>query len=742
VEVLNDGSDGGTAIVRARGTDDIHWLVEHTLIKAAAANGGREYSEPFGADITIDYILEPDSRVLQIDISVFNRGDGPFSLADAALFQYGETMDQFLFAGDVIQLAGLGLDAGLPWLLASDGEGAYVLGVEDGNLATVAFSGVRVGVDLNQLNDGFNLAPGQTKTLTRFLAVGDGDGSGAIEALLERNPRPLRDQPAEVGVIRGTVSDPSGAPTAASVLVQARTPDGEWDNLYRAVTEEDGAFRIVVPEFAEAWAYRLVAEGDGRDDAPAVEVSVGDPHVELTLEPHGALHYAITADGAPGPGRLTMIRDDGRRMDFWLADQGTLGIPPGSWEWIVTRGYEFTPARGTLTLSDGGEASIDPALTRAVDTTGWISVDTHVHTSDSPDSRVPQAQQLLQAAAHGLDIVIHTEHENIVDRSVVPVEAGLAEWVNNVTGEEVTSVAVEHMTMFPVVPDGSPRGGFIEWYGMDIEQLFAAMRDRSDGGVNLLNHPGWLDDIGWDRVTASPTLDDPTLLGFEADAPLWSWNLDGVEVMNGHRSIFMDGNRRFDNWMSMVNWGKKLIAVGCSDAHGTGVGFPRTYVRAPSDHPAELDLDALTESFQTGQAMASAGGFATVFIDGVGPGGQVTDTDGEVEVEVQIQALAEIDVTHFVVFVNCDQVASVIAPTPDEIIKFDGTITVPVDGDGYVVVAAFGAGPLPTGLPQFDPAGVPRVLTNPIYIDGDGDGEFTGPGGRECSYDLGFAAAQ
>ncbi len=742
VEVLNDGSDGGAAIVRARGEDDIHWLVEHTLIKAAASSGGRPYSEPYGADIVVDYILEPGSNVLFIDLSVTNLSGAPFALVDAALFQHGATMDEHSFSSNQIEIASLNLDAGLPWIVASDGDGAYALGVEDGNLATVTFSGVQTGVDINQLNDGFSLAHGARKTLRRYFSVGDGDGGTAIEPLLAANPTPLREQEAEIGVIDGTVADASGAATAAHVLVQARGAEGGWGTLYRARTDSGGGFRVVVPEFTAAWDFRLIAQGAGRDDADPVEVDPGDSGVALTLQPHGTLAYAVTNDAADGPGRIQMRRDDGRQATYWVTGSGTVDIPPGTWDWTVTRGYEWSPATGTVTVPDDGEASIEAPLTRAFDTTGWISVDTHVHSSDSPDSREPPADQLLHAAAHGLDIVVHTEHEHIVDRRAVPVEAELADWVNNVIGEEVTSIAVEHMTMFPAEPTDAPRGGYVEWYGLDIDQLFAAMRERSGDGVNLINHPGWLDDIGWDRVAGAPTLADPTLLGFEADAPLWSWNLDGIEVQNGHANVFIDGNRRWDNWMSMVNHGAKMIAVGCSDAHGPGVGFPRTYVRAPSDAPADLDLDDLTNSFRTGQATVSAGAFATITLDGVGPGEQVTDTDGEVTIDLTIQALEEIEVTHFVAFVNCDQVASVVT-VPDAITKFDGEVTIPVptDGDAHIVVAAFGSAGYPDGLPSGG-SKTPRAMTNPVYVDGDGDGEFTAPGGHECSYALGFDQAE
>lgn len=739
VEVVNDGSNGEAAVVRARGSDAIHWLVEHTLIKEAANSGGRPFSEPYGAQILLEYVLEPDSPVLRIDIAVRNEGDTAFQLADAALFQWGETLSQYTFSSDDVSVAGLNLDAGLPWLLASDNDTSYAFGIEASNLATVQFSGVRVAVDLAGLVGGFALAPGESQLLSRYFAVGAGDGGEVIEPLLQRVPEPIEDQTATPGVVSGQLLGSDG-PTGGTIEVLAEGPNG-FSPLYTAVVGDDGAFEVVVPDFATAWTFGLRAGGPGRDSADVVPVNVGDT-VDLALEPAGSLAYAISNDGVAAPGKLVLRRQGGGSATFYLVGDGVVPLPPGTWDWTVTRGYEYGSVTGTVEIPEGGEASLSADLPLVLDTTGWISVDTHVHSSDSPDSDVPQDIRLQQGAAQGLDVIIHTEHENIVDRSTVPAEAGVADWVTNVIGEEVTSVAVEHMTMFPAVPDGSPRGGYVEWYGLDMEELFEAMRTRSDGGVNLLNHPGWMNDIGWDRLTASPTT-DPTLLGFTADDALWSWDFDGLEVMNGHGNIFNDGSRRFDNWMSMLNAGHKKIAVGCSDAHGNGgVGFPRTYVTAPSDVPAELDVAALTASFRGGNATVSAGAFITGSIDGAGPGEQITDTDGEVTLDVRIDALPEIDVTHYVVFVNCDMAASVLATAPEAVTKVDGSVPLTISGDSHVVVAAFGSNALPDGLPQYNATRAPRAILNPIYVDADGDGAFSAPGGRECSYDLDVSAAR
>jgi len=52
------------------------------------------------------------------------------------------------------------------------------------------------------------------------------------------------------------------------------------------------------------------------------------------------------------------------------------------------------------------------------------------------------------------------------------------------------------------------------------------------------------------------------------------------------------------------------------------------------------------------------------------------------------------------------------------------------------VVAGFGANLYPRGLASFNPTGVPRFLTNAIFVDADGIGRFDPPGGKACSYSI------
>lgn len=738
LEIVSDGSDGGAAVVRATGTDDHYWVVEYTLIEAAMESGGKELSAPFGVEWVVEYTLEPDSSVLEAELILTNTGDQDLELATAALLSVGGTMDTFAYAPREISVGGFGFELGMPWFMATDGEDALAYTVERGNLAYLGVSGVEVAVDVDQaLSDPIDIKPGQTDRRRVFLAVGGGAGPSATEPLAAVNPEPMPDQTYSLAWVQGEVRDTAGAAVPeAHVEIQARASGAGWGTLDRGRADGSGTFRLPLMDLEEDWEWRLVATAPGRHDSAAVAVEPGDEGVVLELSEAGLLLVAAT-DGAgePSPVRLDLASlDGGEDVDLWVMGSEAVPVPPGAYAWTATRGYEHSVSSGTVEVPAGGEAELAVELQHLVDTSGWVSIDTHVHSWDSPDSRIDPAVVLEHAAAHGLDLVLHTEHEHIVDRSELPVEAGLVAWVDNIIGEEVTATIPEHLTMFPVAPDGTPRGGIVEWYGRDLDELFGLMRERSGGGVNILNHPGYLETIGWDRLLVEPTLDDPTLLGLAPDAALWSWDLDGIEVMNGHRRIFTEDHGRWNNWQSMLNAGQPVVAVGCSDSHsGDDVGFPRSYFPAASDAPGEVEDAEAVAAFQQGQVLSSAGAFARVSLEGAGLGELVSVPGGEALLDVHIEAIPEIDVTFLSVFVNCDEVLTVAADDPDGVVKLSTSLDLALTEDSHVTVAAFGEERLPAGLPQYDPAGVPRVLTSPIWVDVDGDGAFTAPGGKECA---------
>lgn len=181
-----------------------------------------------------------------------------------------------------------------------------------------------------------------------------------------------------------------------------------------------------------------------------------------------------------------------------------------------------------------------------------------------------------------------------------------------------------------------------------------------------------------------------------------------------------------------------MTGLVVTDIHGQDVpGQPRTFFASATDEPLGLREEAFVASLIGGRALMSAGAFARVEINGLaGLGELVTDTDGAVDLELRIQAIPEIDVTHFLVFLNCDEALKLPTTKPDGLVKYEGTLSIPVLEDAHIVVAGFGVNRLPRGLSSFNPAGIPRFLTNPVFADADGNGRFDPPGGKECSYSI------
>ncbi|MBM3957892.1 MAG: hypothetical protein FJ313_07560 [Gemmatimonadetes bacterium] len=233
------------------------------------------------------------------------------------------------------------------------------------------------------------------------------------------------------------------------------------------------------------------------------------------------------------------------------------------------------------------------------------------------------------------------------------------------------------------------------------------------------------------------------MLGFPPDAELWSWDFNAIELMNGPRVIFRNppgalAGALFDDWMGFHNLGHRIVALGSSDTHGEeGPGEVRTYFASPTDDPVSFDGQDLVDALVAGRAVVSAGAFIRLTAGGqAGPGDMIGAGGGTVDVAIRVEAPPAVDVAYVTVFRNCDQVASVLATDPHGVVKLDVTVPVAVTQDSHVVVAAFGAETMPPGLVQYSPAGRPRGVTNPVFVDHDGDGAFTPPGVKSCVYDL------
>jgi len=755
IEIINDGLDGEAAIVRVHGTDDIYWLLEYELIQRAFDSGiPKGVSDPFDLNITVDYILEPGSPTLKIVYQLENQLNRFNSISAAfSLLSSGNGPSINSFSSFDLNVEGLELQYGIPWITAYSEQSTYIYGVNSNQLVTTHIQGVDATIDASQLSNtwlGQLLAPaGDSKdTLTRefFVSVTPSDEVDAINQYLDSTPKTVDTLPTPVSVL--VIDASTGKPIEGAIIkfqtkTQAFLEGWPWNTFATTYTNAQGLSEKTVPliSYLKEQGYRAIATAPGREDSqPIALVSSEDNQLVFEMSGQGNVEYNVTdSTGQEIPSQISFWQNDNLIQRFYVeSGSGTLRIPPGEYDVGISRGFEYTIVEMPITIESTNPAQLTVSLTRMVDTKGYMSFDAHVHSSPSPDSEVSPSDRITSAAATGLEVVVSTDHEIITDLQPAITATNLDPWVATVIGQEVTATLPNHTIAYPIVQDTSdPRGGPIPWYGLDIAEIFAAEKARG-AQVRTIAHPrsSYLNHIEWDRIAGEPGVDNLTDLAFAEDAQLWSWDFEALEYQNGPQNVFETGV--FEDWMSFLNHGHRITATGASDVHGSGPpGMPRTYFRSTSDNPETFVQADMISAVQNNQAIVSTGAFATITANGTAQIGDIlTDSDGVVSLQVLVQAIPSIDIDHIKIYMNCDEVVTALASNPiDSAIKLDETfqIAVPTDKDAYIIVLGFGKNSMPRELSQYNPSGAPRVTTNPIFIDTDGNGLFDAPGGKQCN---------
>lgn len=754
IEIINDGSDGQAAIVRVHGADSIYWLLELELIQRAFEDGQpKGLSSPFDLAITVDYILEPNSPTLKVvyqlknQLNQFNSVSAAFTLLSA-----GEGPTLNTFSGFDLDLEGLELQYGIPWVTSHSPQSSYVYGADSNQLTTTHIAGVDALIDASQLSNtwlGQLLAPAgdSDDTLTRefYVTVAASDEVSAINQYLDTTPESVDTLPTQISslVIDSTTGAPiPGATIEFQTKTQAFLENWPWNTFATTHADENGLATISVPliSYLEDQRYRAIATLPGRADSAPLEVTpLEENQLIFEMAPQGMVNYNITdTTGQPIPTQLSFWQGDTLVQRHYLkSGTGSVAVPPGDYDVGISRGFEYAIVEMPLSISSNGATELTASLEHIVDTAGYMSFDAHVHSAPSPDSEVSPEDRIITAASTGLEVVVSTDHEIVTDLSPAVQNTQLTPWVATVIGQEVTATLPNHTIAYPLPTRPEiPRGDPIRWYGLDIAQVFAAEKARG-AQIRTFAHPrsSYLNHIQWDRIAGAPAANPLADLALPNDGAVWSWDFEAMEYQNGSSEVFQSG--LFEDWMSFLNHGHRITATGASDVHGLEIpGTPRTYFRSPTDRPEAFDEQELVSAVKNNQAIVSNGAFATAKANNSASIGDIiTDTDGSVALEVKVQAIPKVDIDHIRIYVNCDEVLSAASSNPlNSATKLHDTyqIAVPQDKDSYIVILGFGTQNMPRDLPQYNPEGTPRVTTNPIFIDANGNGKFDAPGGKEC----------
>ncbi len=412
---------------------------------------------------------------------------------------------------------------------------------------------------------------------------------------------------------------------------------------------------------------------------------------------------------------------------FSLKGAGSLRVPRGTYDVYVSRGLEWTlnVTRGFKIGAKG--ASLDVTLEHVVNTDGWISGDFHVHAAASWDSRVPMRARVYEFASDGVEVLVSTDHNVISDYAPYIEELGAGKYLTSVVGSEITTRHWGHFGAFPLTLNPSlPNGGPVRVKGRTPKQLFEAVRQRSPLTLIDIHHPrfgriGYFDE---GRLDAAH--------GRFKRAVGTSFNFDAIELFNGYR----DSERHaiddvLSDWFNLIDHGYHFAGTGNSDTHHLRFnigGYPRNFVRVENDTPSAMTPALLTQTVKQGHSFFTTGPFVRIAVDGAGVGDTVSAPSGKVHGTIEIDAAPWISVANASLYVDGRVTQRWTVPASQNVVRMRTGFDLAVERDAYVVLRVEGDRPLtpvagePGGFRVF-----PMALTNPVYIDVDGDGRYDAP---------------
>lgn len=742
----------------------------------------------------------------------------------------------------------------------------------------------------------------------RYFIVGSGDVASVGEVVHEI----LGDA---TGRVAGELKDDvTGAPVkGASVVVL----DREGRKVTQAETDSDGRFRATL----RPGDYSAVLVKRGHEITPAQEFTIAEgklSFLHLALPSPATVTVTVVEPGVgPVPAKVSLVgtapityngRDpkewlfdlslgEGYRYtdfepdtddpatrrfleDFTYTEEGTATITarPGTYAVVVSRGPEYERVEiPNVVLEPGSQRSVRAEIRRVVDTEGYVAADFHLHSVYSLDSFAPLDERIMSYAGEGLELVVSTDHNFVVDYEPTIAALGVERFVRSLVGLELTTMDRGHFNGFPLRTNGgalasggdgkytntiaSRTQGSFQWAERTPQQIFNDLRalapkdracleqnasdptkcpDLVEKVIVQVNHPrdsilGYFDQYvleqddlevkGQSGLIGANTSQHP-----EYAAESFSWDFDAIEVFNGKRfemlhnfrvpaglpvnpdvgqpldpasccplttgdvyreypELDCDAEQRdctctaadaeaqvaagrcaggeimhpgvVEDWFQILRAGRRIVGTANSDSHEPDkeeAGYPRTYVRVPSDDPRHVTGQDIVAGFLSGDVLMTNGPFVKVTATGddeaaAGMGGVVKATGGAVTLDVEVRHSPWVVPSRALVYVD-GQLVEEAALEADNSGVITKSFALTPSGDGFVVVEIIGdTNMFPSVFPNEVPSqqftdvidalgdsfgflgsdGLrpdltfqvrPYALTNPIWIDGDGDGEI------------------
>jgi len=535
-------------------------------------------------------------------------------------------------------------------------------------------------------------------------------------------------------------------------LMELVIQDASSTVFFRTFLEEPVPLEVALP----AGTYRARA-----NFFPAVVektmVIEREKESECLLEdlPGGKVRVNIKdSQGSFVPGKITFIGLDPTRTPYFAPENPLrtrnaqesfknscypqqdgleIELPVGTYLVTASRGPEYTLDQKAIEVTKDCPHDLLFQIDRMLETKNLISVDPHLHTLNS-DGTVTISERLKSVVAEGVDVAISTDHNYLSDYPSVLKKLGLDGFMAALVGQEVSSLDVDEnylpeFNRYPLVlrADEPGNGAIDIGFSEGDRPLFEKSRQKDPGSLIQVNHPhnDYFEYYELDRESAAAALE-----GFDT-------SFDLLEVMNGPSSS--SGNSAvIQDWLHLLNRGYYFAIVGSSDSHETDrdePGYARTYVFYEGKKGRDLDERALISALKRGRSFVSNGPLVEFKInDRYIPGDSLTEKGGQVDVGIRVQSAPWISVDELRVIVNGERTLVIpLKARTESTVKYEETMRLSLQKDSYIVLEVIGKDSLyPVLQRNSEYAGGrsaprPYALTNPVFIDVDGNGKFDAP---------------
>lgn len=469
------------------------------------------------------------------------------------------------------------------------------------------------------------------------------------------------------------------------------------------------------------------------------------------LGPEGELAFDVreAPSGGPIPCKLTLVGVEGTptplftRVDvgrpegegaiaafnriMTLSGVGAAHVPFGTYDVTVSRGPEWDVQTRRVKIGAKG-ATLSARLAHVVPTPEWLSGDFHVHAARSPDSRVPMQDRIYEFVADDVQLIVSTDHNVVSDYEPYIRELGAGRFITSAIGDELTTNGWGHFGAFPLPTDLERAGqGAVLVHGRRPDDFFRDVRTNAPGALINVHHPRIDAQIGYFDIGAFDARSD------RAGRPGFSFDFDAVEVMNGYQDpVRRSVDRVIDDWFALLNHEHLVTATGNSDTHHLTFnigGYPRNYVHLRDDRPEAVTPKQIAESVKGHHAFFTTGPIVTLTVNGGIIGDLVPARGGKAEAEIVVRAAPWISVERVTLYLNGRELKRWPIGTGSggerPVERFHEKFQVQTPADGYVVVRVDGDKPLTPVVGDGKTfTAYPFALTNPVFLDVDGDGKY------------------